>query len=465
MALTRITSEQVVFKQDAAGSVARKLTDVLSDTLNVKDFGAVGDGVANDTAAIQAALAYMASTGRNVLVTPGVYLSDPLTINVQAYTLQAAFTGTDRERCVIKRRTTGAGAFVTVGAASGTSFQAGFQFSNIQIDGGSNTNGDAFVAYDLVRSTFDNCTFRGGVVACHLFGGISLTFKDCLFEAAQLGLRIEKFTSAAGGGWPNLIRIRGGEIVDNVVGGIYFDHGRMLLLDGVDVEGNGTTLGVSTGGIYVGPNTGQEVAANDTISIGLVVSNCWFEGNRGVAEVNMDSGQNIISESNFFSTAAQVTNDIQVSGGKYVLRNLNMSFTKTQNVLENSGTAAGNVIDSVAAANISYSAAKTTVINGDSINMQLGRVPSVMNRTLPLIQLGSDTTSVNPNISFQTSFKSGTTPLVFTQVQNNSTATLDSPAIYNVTNSGFSLRKNTHNGTVVTTENYSVSWIAIGEAP
>ena len=51
--------------------------DVLaaSNSLDVRDFGAKGDGVAKDTAAIQAAIDKMPSAGGTVVITPGRYLS------------------------------------------------------------------------------------------------------------------------------------------------------------------------------------------------------------------------------------------------------------------------------------------------------------------------------------------------------------------------------------------------------
>jgi hypothetical protein len=59
----------------ATGSTtSRKLKDRFADTVNVKDFGAVGDGVTDDTSAIQAALNYAANNDKGAVFVPsGVY--------------------------------------------------------------------------------------------------------------------------------------------------------------------------------------------------------------------------------------------------------------------------------------------------------------------------------------------------------------------------------------------------------
>lgn len=63
-------SDWIGYTPSGSGFVARSAQDKMRDTVSVKDFGAVGDGVANDSAAFTAASA----TGKKVLVPAGDYL-------------------------------------------------------------------------------------------------------------------------------------------------------------------------------------------------------------------------------------------------------------------------------------------------------------------------------------------------------------------------------------------------------
>jgi hypothetical protein len=463
-------SDLIGFTQDGTGAVTRTVQSKLSDTVSVKDFGAVGDGVANDTAAVAAAISYIESTGNPVYVPPGTYLTDPFQTDSQTYTLQAFFFGDEYADTIIRRRGTGAGAFITIGDPLATSFQANIVCSNITFDGGPNTNGPCVTTYDMVRSAFTNVDFKGGSIAYNSQGGIANTFNHCIFRDAVRGFVAEAFVasgslSPAGGGWPNIIRLNDCHAVDNTEWGIWFNDGRMLIVEGCQVESNGTTLAAAQGGIYVGPDIGTEVTVTDPESIGIVINDCWVEANRGIADIQLTSGINSVSNSNFFSQSTTVTNDIRIDGGRYRLRNLNMSFAKTANVLENSGAGIGNTIDFVQAAALSYNSSKTAVNDGWRAFLGNGAVPGINGATAPLILVGTDATSANPTITFTQAFKAATTPRVYTQVVNNSAGTLETPEVYSVSNTAFTLRKKSFNGTTISTSNYTVTWLAIGENP
>lgn len=69
--------DNIFITADGAGAVRRTLGSKLKDVVSVKDFGAVGDGVADDTSAIQAAI----DNGGGVVYFPdGTYISRQLTL-------------------------------------------------------------------------------------------------------------------------------------------------------------------------------------------------------------------------------------------------------------------------------------------------------------------------------------------------------------------------------------------------
>jgi hypothetical protein len=72
---TATNTDQISYNEGSTGAVARVLTARLQDFVSVKDFGAVGNGSTDDTAAIQAAI----DSGEPIVFPAGNYASGPLT--------------------------------------------------------------------------------------------------------------------------------------------------------------------------------------------------------------------------------------------------------------------------------------------------------------------------------------------------------------------------------------------------
>lgn len=91
-------SADVSYDEGGTGAVVRSVESKLQESVSVKDFGAVGDGVADDTAAIQAA----ANTGKFIYVPAGTYkITNEITVN----TAGSQFFGLSNSVCTIVQNT------------------------------------------------------------------------------------------------------------------------------------------------------------------------------------------------------------------------------------------------------------------------------------------------------------------------------------------------------------------------
>ena len=68
-----IDSSNITYDPPFVSSVATNVEAKLAQYVSVKDFGAVGNGTTDDTAAIQAAINALATTGGVILIPPGIY--------------------------------------------------------------------------------------------------------------------------------------------------------------------------------------------------------------------------------------------------------------------------------------------------------------------------------------------------------------------------------------------------------
>jgi hypothetical protein len=262
--MTKPTSEQVTFLAAGSGATQRTALDKFRDMVSVKDFGAVGDGVANDTAAIQAAIDYCVANKTSLYIPHGTYNITTLTIDFGGSSLanpkQVGFRifgdGGGKERFTGSSGTDGtvlvyagsSGSAITFAGRLNVSMRLeGFTVlgTALQIDGtGSTAIGINLLGAinhsvrDVVVTGFDvgmyvdysyiglhsNCRFTQNNVNCRFDSACNtivveqcdytagfvnnlaiettradpttnITFVGCLFESANVGVRINAGTS------------------------------------------------------------------------------------------------------------------------------------------------------------------------------------------------------------------------------------------------------------------------------
>ena len=144
-----IAASKLSFTQTGTGAVARTVDSKLKDVVSVKDFGAVGDGVVNDTVAVQAAVNHACGIGKSVYFPAGTYSVSTLLITNGIAGIYCEGT--------IKGQGVAPLATVVLGAA-------GFPVNNatftLRMD---QSSGDpvAVQGYDTNGCNFTSCVIRG----------------------------------------------------------------------------------------------------------------------------------------------------------------------------------------------------------------------------------------------------------------------------------------------------------------
>jgi Pectate lyase superfamily protein len=193
------------FLQDGTGATTRTMQSKLRDVVNVKDFGAVGDGVADDTAAIQAAL----NTGKAVALGTGNYkVTATLRLAADGQTLYGEGKGNFNEPARTKIVWSGASGGKIISISNGTTENwQSVTIRDIYIDANSlalvGIEGyDTTISGGAWRNQFINLTLSGFTVPSSV--GISFgtgSFPDFAHDAVVRGcFIINAQTGIAGAG-------------------------------------------------------------------------------------------------------------------------------------------------------------------------------------------------------------------------------------------------------------------------
>jgi hypothetical protein len=272
----------------------RTLADRAADVVNVRDFGAKGDGIADDTAAIQSAIAAGRSSGKAVEIHAGTYSLSPLTL-LGSTASGLTIRGIGQVVLLFSAGTAG----LTLGDAGHTDGVYNLTLDNLEIQGA------GYLTYGLRLLFAVNLESRHLRVndGTHIGTGI---YTDYSWDNNFFGTLLLTKSNGVDFGTNNANRhaFYGGRFESTFLDGTGVrPHGYANALYGVDVSS--FKRGFVIGGVQ-----------------GLTISGCYFEGN-AVADLVFDGRTLSVGEpegvaitgSAFLGTGAPVAIQESMSGG------------------------------------------------------------------------------------------------------------------------------------------------------
>jgi len=263
---------------------------------NVLDFGAVGDGTADDTAAIQAAFtsASAVSNGAGVLFFPkGTYSVTGLDFNCS--NLSIHFLGEGFDCTIIKKRGVTTAPVIKMYSSSNNK---NIIFQEIEVDANNVTNVDCLQLVDLSNVHVKNCTiWKSDRFAINCESVLVSTFEQSRISNSLDGIVFE-LSATPGARYNNHNVIRDCQILGNSRRGVAFAEGSNLRILSCDLETNGEEGVLTHSAIYVYDTIDTET------SYGIVtVDGCWLESNQGTGVYVEGASGGLVSIANTFIIA------------------------------------------------------------------------------------------------------------------------------------------------------------------
>ena len=236
-----------------SGAAARTVQSRFNDFISVKDFGATGNGSIDDTAAIQAALDAIVSTGGTLYFPPGKYLvsGSGLSLNQSALSDGVALTrvnllGAGMGSTEIYYTGTNA-ALTYTGASAEPGIQAYAQIEKLRFQGTSTTTSGLTglaISYGSQIAVRD-CLMEDFYYGLSLSNCFSMEFENCLMLGNSIGVyAVAAGTTAPNN--PNALTFINCEVSNNADGGVFFYDCATVQFIGGAIEQNGQTGSATT---------------------------------------------------------------------------------------------------------------------------------------------------------------------------------------------------------------------------
>ena len=324
-------SGNINYNQGGTGAQTRTVENKLQEFVSVKDFGATGDGVTDDTAAIQAAIDATSTAKQRLFVPAGTYISTTLNIKTNTYLFGVG---------TIKRKDSSTG-FVL--SASGVN---NFTVRGIKIDanktGATGSSFAVFAQSSCYQFRFDEITVINGkshgIAIRDTADGTQNThsyINKCTVDGCdQYGIEVQDCKS---------VTVSNNTVLNSVEDGIVIYGTSIAATDGITVESNYVENSGDSGILapYIFPTNNfgvtrlqvlnNKVTASGENGIGIQVDGGVVSGNMSWSNGTTISHQGILVNGNYLTidgntSSANTGVGIDVGDGKFISVTDNIVF-------------------------------------------------------------------------------------------------------------------------------------------
>lgn len=228
------------FLQAGTGAVVRTVQDKARERISVKDFGAIGDGVADDTASIQDAIDHLLENFGGVLLFPaGTYLVSSLTAVFTTYKT-IIFRGEGVKSSALGKIDGSTTPILRLDGSAVVDVYGGIE--NLAFLGSDKAH-TGIELYRIAKQYFTRVLVQDCDIGIDSQGGLINCLYECVLNANNRGMKARK----SGGFFANLISVIGGEARGNSAWAFDVADGSHFTFDRVNCDFNGTLGNLQTG--------------------------------------------------------------------------------------------------------------------------------------------------------------------------------------------------------------------------